>query len=125
MQGWRSVEGGEALCLYLHRTDELSLEDGFVLYESRVIVPPPARQQVLEQLHEGHPGMSHTKSLARSYMWSPQMDVDIERKVKYCSKYQTSLNSPLQAPLYPWECQNTLGLVFMPTILGHSWATCF
>ena len=43
---------------YLRRREELSLQDGCILRGNRVMVPEVACQRILEELHEGHPGIS-------------------------------------------------------------------
>ena len=70
---------------------------------ARVIVPPQGRKSVLAELHETHPGANRMKSLARSYIWWPGMDTDIEQAVKTCESCQVSRASPPLAPLHPWE----------------------
>ena len=54
LQGWPS-EGDSELKPYSLRRLELSAFEGCILWGSRVIVPPPGRQTVLQELHEGHP----------------------------------------------------------------------
>ena len=66
---------------YYHRKTELSVQDGCLLWGRRVIIPPQGWKKVLEELHAAHPGISHMKSLAQSYMWWPNMDAEIEAKV--------------------------------------------
>ena len=34
----------------------------FILFGSRVLVPPPGRKQLLLELHQGHSGISRIKS---------------------------------------------------------------
>ncbi len=51
---------------------------------SRVIILPQGRSQITEQLHEGHPGVSRMKNLARSFVWWPGIDNDLEERVKLC-----------------------------------------
>ena len=88
--------------LYNRRT-EISVEDGCLLWGTRVIIPPKGREKVLVVLHEAHPGITRTKSLARSYVWWPGLDHDIETLVKNCGKCQQNQKQPPEAPLHPWE----------------------
>ncbi|XP_060092557.1 uncharacterized protein K02A2.6-like [Heteronotia binoei] len=76
---------------------------GCVLWGSRVVVPPPLRKQVLEDLHETHPGIVRMKALARSYVWWPGMDEEIEGWVRRCQPCQESRPDPPSAPVHRWE----------------------
>ena len=44
-----------------------------------------------------------TKALARSYVWWPGLDQEIETQVKNCGKCQKNQKQPAEAPLHPWE----------------------
>ncbi|XP_042372461.1 uncharacterized protein K02A2.6-like [Plectropomus leopardus] len=103
LQGWPSVVEGEELRPYAKRKTELSLQDGCIFWGARVIVPPPGRAQIMDELHETHPGVSRIKSLARSYVWWPRLDQDLENKVRACTQCQANQNMPQPAPLHPWE----------------------
>ena len=82
---------------------ELSVHAGCLLRGNRVVIPPRGRANVMELLHEGHPGNSRMKSLARSHVWWPGIDRDLEDKVKSCDLCQKTRHSPATAPLHPWE----------------------
>ncbi len=43
------------------------------------------------------------KALARSYVWWPKLDQDVERLVKICGTCQEHRNVPAVAPLHPWN----------------------
>ena len=88
---------------YTQRRNELTVVDNCVLWGSRVVVPLQARSQVVEELHEGHPGSSRMKSLARGYVWWPGMDGELEKKVKECPACQSDRKMPPQTPLHSWE----------------------
>ncbi|XP_065197172.1 uncharacterized protein K02A2.6-like [Sycon ciliatum] len=88
---------------YSRCRNELSVISGCLLLGSRVIIPPRRRETLLEELHEGRPGITRMKALARSYIWWPSIDDDIELKVKSCQPYQVIQKSPALQPLYPWE----------------------
>ena len=101
-QGWPSQCGPE-LAPYTKRKLELSVHGGCVLWGSRVVVPPQGRKAILQQLHEGHPGMSRMKGLARMYVWWPGLDKEIEDMVRSCQECQACQPSPPAAPLHPWR----------------------
>ena len=103
LQGWPSVVENEDLKPYAKRKTELSLQDGCILWGSRVVAPPPARSRIMEEIHEAHPGVSRMKSYARSYVWWPKMDLELENKVKTCTQCQINQNLSPPAPLHPWE----------------------
>ena len=43
------------------------------------------------------------KELARSYVWWPRIDADIESTVSACIRCQENRHQPAKAPLHPWE----------------------
>ena len=102
LRGWQCTLD-EDLKPFQKRRDELSVQSGCVLWGSRVIVPPPGHSKVIQELHEGHPGATRMKMLARSFVWWPQIDKDIEDIVKTCDTCQRSRHLPPTAPLQPWE----------------------
>ena len=101
--GWPEEDLQPQFRPYYSKRSELSVFDGCILRASRVVVPPPGREQVLQELHETHSGVSKMKSLARAYIWWPEMDSQIEQLVKSCPVCQESRPSPPVAPLHPWE----------------------
>lgn len=102
--GW-SVESQNNPCLipYQRRESELSLQSGCILWGRRVIIPNSLRNTLLEELHVSHPGVSRMKELARSYIWWPGLDADIEQFVLNCSSCLSIRASPKSSPLHPWE----------------------
>ena len=65
-----------------------------------MVIPLPGRAIVLNELHEGHPGISRMKSLARTIVWWPDMDREIEERVRQCVECQRVQSSPPLAPLH-------------------------
>lgn len=47
-----------------------------------------------------------TEALARSFVWWPRFDSDLEQKVKNCIVCHTHRKTPPQVPLYPWKWSN-------------------
>ncbi|XP_046373937.2 uncharacterized protein K02A2.6-like [Haliotis rufescens] len=88
---------------YYRVRSELSVMDGCLLRGSRVIIPLKLRSVILSELHQSHPGITRMKGLARSYVWWPHLDADIETTVNSCDSCQEDRNCPSVAPLHPWE----------------------
>lgn len=91
------------LAPYSRRRDQLSLQNGCLLWGTRVVIPPKLRRSLLQELHSGHAGSTRMKELARSYMWWPNLDKDLEDVVKSCSVCLSQRPNPSKAELHPWE----------------------
>ncbi|KAI7806716.1 hypothetical protein IRJ41_010699 [Triplophysa rosa] len=103
LKGWPDHSNSNEFAPYKQRQQELSVQDGCVLWGARIVIPEQGRSGLLEQLHQSHPGMSRMKGLARSYLWWPNLDADIEGRVKDCTVCQEQRKAPVGAPLHPWE----------------------
>jgi hypothetical protein len=84
------------------RKDELSIDQGCVLWGTRVIVPPVLQDAVLKELHDTHPGIVKMKMFARSFVWWPRLDSEIERTVSSCKLCQEMRADPPTAQVHPW-----------------------
>ena len=100
-QGW-PTKIPDAMKPFWTRRDEITIEGDCLLWGLRVLVPQKLQVQVLEELHQGHPGASRMKALARSYVWWPGLDLDLENLAKSCLQGQEVKVSPPVAPLHPW-----------------------
>ena len=101
-QGW-PTEGDRDLEPYLSKRCELSTHEGCILWGTRIVVPKPGRDAVLQELHEGHPGITKMRALARMSVWWPGIDLDIKKSVRLCCQCQDVQSSPPVAPLNPWK----------------------
>ena len=82
---------------------ELSAEQGCILRGLLVVVLPNWRIRLMDDLHEGHMGMTRKKGLVRSYLWWPGLDQDIESCVRECLVCMATRNTPPVAPFEPWS----------------------
>lgn len=103
MNGWDEEISDSNLKAYFVRKTELIEHQGCLMWGTRVIVPPKLQARVLEELHRGHIGVVKMKAMARSYIWWPNIDYDIEQLCKACAGCQSVKVAPPAAPLHPWE----------------------
>ena len=100
--GWPK-HGDPSIPTYSARREQLSVCRGTLMCGTRVVIPPKLQPAVLEQLHEGHVGIVKMKNLARSFVWWPEMDHQIEEVAKRCTGCQLVQNAPAPVTLHPWE----------------------
>ncbi|CAG2226125.1 unnamed protein product [Mytilus edulis] len=103
LKGWPNYRDNDEMKPYFSRKTELSVFDSCLLWGNRVVIPNPGRDIILQELHEGHQGISRMKVLARGYVWWPNMDAEIEQTVRACHKCQVNRHAPPEAPMHPWE----------------------
>ena len=74
--------------------NQLSLDDGLIVYGCSLFIPARMRCEVLPQLHELHQGSVRTKSRARRIVYWPGLDNDLDNIIlscKLCQERQPSL----------------------------------
>ena len=88
----------------------LSESDGLVLYQDRIVIPTALRSDVLNQLHEGHQGLTKCRERARLTVWWPSIGAQITKKVRSCDfcaeQKPTQRREPLVVtplPSGPWQ----------------------
>ncbi|CAB3239859.1 unnamed protein product [Arctia plantaginis] len=85
------------------RRDELCVEGGCLLWGHRVVVPGALRASVLSEVHGAHLGIVKCKGLARSYVWWPRIDEDIERMCAACKTCSLTADMPPKSIIVPWS----------------------
>lgn len=84
-KGWpRNMAEGSPLRGYYAARNHLSELDSLVLYHDRIVVPAVLRAGVLDQLHEGHQGLTKCRERAKLTVWWPSIGAQITNKVKLC-----------------------------------------
>ena len=68
-----------------------------------MLIPEKLRKKLLRELHTDHPGATRMKAIARSYMWWPGLDRDLEDLAKACVECKSAKKAPPTAPLQPWS----------------------
>ena len=107
--GWRHEDddADPAVGPFKRKKLELSLEGGCLLWGSRVVIPEKLRHSLMEELHTGHQGATKMKALARSYIWWPNIDEQIEAMCKSCASCLTHPKVPEATLVHSWVYPKT------------------
>ncbi|XP_022809287.1 uncharacterized protein K02A2.6-like [Stylophora pistillata] len=85
------------------RKDELSVEQGCLLWGLRTVIPQSLQEQIRSELHKAHAGVARMKEAARSHVWWPGIDSDIEERARGCKQCFQTRKAPQAASLSPWS----------------------
>lgn len=122
--GW-PIQVEDELKPFAVRKNELSIDQGIIMWGYRVVIPEKLRKPLLEQLHTTHMGICKTKSLARAYFWYPNLDRDIENMVKSCGVCMSMRSEPEKVNLIKWKETNRVfervHLDFLGRVNGRSY----
>ncbi|CAM1326889.1 Uncharacterised protein g9345 [Pycnogonum litorale] len=99
---WPQVVDNSEVGYFKKLKDSLTTENGCRFHASRIVIPSRLRQRVLELIHLGHFGMQRMKQLARTVVYWPHIDDDIEREVRTCSACAEHQNKPPKPANHPW-----------------------
>ena len=128
MNGWSNPCSDLKLKPYFVRRNELTVHQGCIMWGIRVVVPQKLQPTVLNELHTGHFRIVCMKSLARSFVWWPNIDCDIEQTVKSCYSCQQIKHMPPSAPVHRWSFPSgpwhRIHLDFAGPFLGHTFLLC-
>ena len=114
MQGWPKTikQVPPELQPYWTFREELTIEDGFILKGTRIVIPSKQCQAILKQIHEGHLGLNKCKLRAKETVYWSRLNTELEDFVLNCDlclKYSTakhklepSLALSQEVPLCPW-----------------------
>ena len=68
----------------------------------KIVIPEKIRSHVMDLLHLGHCGMRRMKQLARSVVYWPRIDADIEEMCRKCTSCAEHQNNPPKFANHPW-----------------------
>lgn len=125
LHGWPSkMDFDEKFHNFFDKSSQLHIQHGCLMWGFRVVVPDKLRQNILEFLHESHLGINKIKSLARSYVWWPTIEKDIEALCKNCNICNTFRQSPVKS-IKPWPIEMTpwtrIHIDFLGPIFGNKY----
>lgn len=101
-RGWPRKIKCNLILPFFHCKSDLQYENGLILRGHRVVIPTTLQDRMLRELHSTHLGIVKTKSSARSRMWWPGIDADIEHWIGACDSCVKLRVAPPRAPPAPW-----------------------
>ena len=87
---------------YYPKRLELTVEKDCLFWGLRAVIPREMRSLILNELHTTHLGIVKIKMFARSHVWWPKIDTDIENLVKGCKICLIQHKKPPHSPLTTW-----------------------
>jgi len=112
LTGWPETKDQLPLNIreYWNYREEITLHNGILLKNQRVIIPKVMRPEVLTRIHSSHQGISSCIRKAKDVVFWPGMATEIKELVEKCSvcaEYQTkNAKEPMQThkiPDRPWS----------------------
>ena len=95
---------------YWNFRDELTIESGILMKNSKVLIPETLKQKYLKQIHQGHQGIEACRSRAREFVFWININNDLKELVEKCDLCQSQQNSTTivqkyvsEVPPYPWH----------------------
>jgi len=132
LSGYKDDPFYNDVCIYLeskkqppphNQIDKFSLNNSFLLFDSRIYVPPNCRSSVIKICHDlpsaGHYGFNKTISLIKRDFWWPSLSSDVKdyvRSCEICCRAKPSRHkpygflNPLDISERPWS---SIGLDFI------------
>ena len=84
---------------------DLSIVEGVVLYQDRIVIPPSLRDQVLETLHAAHQGVTSMNARAKASVFWPGITIQIQELRNNCQAcHRIAPSNPTPPPhLHPTQ----------------------
>ena len=95
---------------YWNFRDELMIESGILMKNSKVLIPETLKQKYLKQIHQGHQGIEACRSRAREFVFWININNDLKELVEKRDLCQSQQNSTTiiqkyvsEVPPQPWH----------------------
>ncbi|XP_039306772.1 uncharacterized protein K02A2.6-like [Solenopsis invicta] len=79
------------------------LASNCLVFEHRVVIPLVLRKAMLDDLHAAHLGIVKMKGMARSFIYWPGIDPEIERTAKSCVECAKHAHAPPKFRQHHWD----------------------
>ncbi|XP_041350801.1 uncharacterized protein K02A2.6-like [Gigantopelta aegis] len=109
--GWPAVKSKlhPDVCPFFMVRDDLTVQEGLLLYRTRLVIPVEMRKDILTRIHDGHQGIVKCRALAKCSVWWPGISQQIQSMIEncvICEKERKARPEPLKpssVPDFPWQ----------------------
>jgi len=102
--GWPNmVPSDSELQHYFNLKNEITVDNGLVFFNDRLIIPPTSRKTILSTLHETHLGLYKIKNQAKQFFYWAGMMSEINNLIDSCAVCQKLRRSQIKEPLLPHD----------------------
>ena len=84
---------------YWNYRDEMTVYDGLIMKNSRIVIPSSLRSDLLQRIHAGHLGQEKCKERARAAVFWPGITREITEAVQSCEECIVNQKSQQPEPL--------------------------
>jgi hypothetical protein len=108
-RGWSSSDKAQVAEYWSHR-EQLTRDGELLFFDGRLVVPRATRNDVLNELHQGHGGMHTMMKRAMDTVWWPSIRNDIKKRVDTCGECQMSRPAQRREPMLSFEVPEAPGI---------------
>lgn len=72
------------LSAYFQLKDNISFSNGFLMLDTRLIIPPSLQRELLAKIHEGHLGINKCRDRARQSIWWLGISLQLKDLIENC-----------------------------------------
>lgn len=110
-EGWPKANSPLPINLreYWRDHPSISVSQGLLLKDQRLIIPKSFRKEMLLRLHEGHQGINRCRARARDSVWWPTLNGELEQLIlgcAECASTRVQRSEPMIStltPSRPWQ----------------------
>ena len=105
--GWPKYEKDlpESLKYLFEVKAHISVVDGLLVYNDRIVIPQELQEEMLARIHDGHPGIVKSKERAKEAVWWIGISKQITNMVQGCdfcqSKRPKQKKEPMISTIFP------------------------
>ncbi len=94
---------------YWEVREHLTVCNGLLMYDNRIVVPESLRRETLQKVHEGHQGIQRCRLRVQSSVWWPGVSKEVKQLVLQCPTCQKDSSPPSEPmlaselPAFPWQ----------------------